>query len=209
METGIRFSIKIRGMLKRVTDIVGAVAGLFLISPLIPFIVIAIKLDSRGPVVVRLERVSADRVIRIYKFRTMIEGARAMEKSLAHLNERDDGPYFKITNDPRRTRIGRWLRRYRLDEFPQLINVLKNELSLVGPRPYKPEEVAEYPPDFDHIPKFKAGVTGLSQVNGSSSLPFARTLELDDFYIKNRTLGLDFKIIIKTLAMLLVDKTAV
>lgn len=195
--------------IKRITDVAGAVAGLALIAPLAPFIALAIKLTSRGPVLVKLARVSEGKIIYVYKFRSMTDGAHAVKWNYVHLNERADGPFFKIKNDPRLTSVGKLLRRLRLDEFPQLINVLKGELALVGPRPHEPEEVIFYPDGYKHLINAKAGVTGLSQVNGASGLPFIQELELDSRYVAEQSLGMDSKIIAKTLAVLFTDPNAV
>src|SRR3989338_11195716 len=128
--------------LKRAIDIFGALTGLCIIAPFTPFIALAIKLDDNGSIFVKLPRVSKNQVIFVYKFRSMTTNAHLQKVSLSHLNERADGPFFKIKNDPRLTRIGKFLRKFRLDEFPQLINVLKGELTLVGPRPREPHEAA-------------------------------------------------------------------
>lgn len=193
---------------KRAADVIGAFAGLLLIAPLVPIIAIAIKINSLGPAFVRLERVSRGKVIEVYKFRSMVKDAHKMKADLMTLNERD-GPFFKMRYDPRVTKIGRVLRRFRLDEFPQLINVLKGELALVGPRPHEPEEVANYPEEYKSLLLARAGVTGLSQVNGASSLPFLRELELDKFYTENVSPAMDIKILIKTAVIFLLDPTAV
>lgn len=195
--------------MKRFLDIIGSLLGLFLFAPLAPFIAIAIKLDSRGPVMVRLERISSGKTIRAYKFRSMINGAHEMKSRLLEFNERRDGPFFKIKNDPRLTKVGRVIRRFRWDEFPQLLNVLTGELSLVGPRPHEPVEVINYPGPYRHLILEKAGVTGLSQVNGASSLPFLKELAYDSYYVKKQNLWLDAKIILKTLAILFFDQNAV
>jgi lipopolysaccharide/colanic/teichoic acid biosynthesis glycosyltransferase len=139
----------------------------------------------------------------------MVNNAYLLKKQYKHLNQRNDGPFFKIKNDPRITNVGKFLRKFRLDEFPQLINVLKGELSLVGPRPHEPEEVIFYPANFKHLLVEKAGVTGLSQVSGASSLPFLKELELDNYYIKNQSLKLDIKIIAKTIMIIFFDPSAV
>jgi len=194
---------------KRALDLIGATLGIGLILPLVPLIAIAIKIGTRGPILVKLERVSRNRIISLYKFRTMVADAHRLKPALAHLNERRDGPFFKIKNDPRLTRIGRLLRKFRIDEFPQLINVLKGELALVGPRPHEPEEILHYPEEYRHIIFAKAGVTGLSQVSGASSLPFLRELALDSYYVKNQSLKFDLKIIGKTAKILFSDPTAV
>lgn len=194
---------------KKIIDIFGASLGLLILAPFFPFITLAIKLESRGPVIVKLDRVSRGRIIKVYKFRSMVKDAQKIKSDLAILNERKDGSFFKIKNDPRITRVGKWLRKFRIDEFPQLVNVIKGELSLVGPRPHEPEEVSGYPPEFQRIILAKAGVTGLSQVNGASSLPFLKELTLDNYYLKNQSFLLDFKIIIKTILILFSDPTAV
>ncbi len=195
--------------MKRAIDILGAITGLLVIMPFAPLITIAIKFESEGPVFVRLNRVSGGKVIQVYKFRSMVDGAHQMKISLQHLNERRDGPFFKIRNDPRLTRTGKYLRKFRLDEFPQLINVLKNELSLVGPRPHEPEEIQHYPEEYKQLFLAKAGVTGHSQVNGASSLPFLKELELDHYYLQNQSVLFDLKIIAKTLSILFTDPSAV
>ena len=191
--------------LKRILDIAGASLGLLAISPFVPLIAAAILWESPGPVLVKLSRVSKGKVIKVYKFRSMMHGAHAMKPTLAHLNERRDGPFFKIKNDPRL--------KFGLPgvnkEFPQLVNVLTGELALVGPRPHEPEEVIHYPGEHQHLLLAKAGVTGLSQVNGASSLPFLRELELDSRYVRNPSLLADLKIIGKTVAIVFSDPTAV
>lgn len=194
---------------KRVFDVAGALVGLAFILPFTPFIALAIKAESRGPVLVKLPRVSRGRTARVYKFRSMIHGAHEQKKTLLHLNERHDGPFFKIRRDPRVTRVGRILRKIKFDEFPQLLNVLTGELSLVGPRPHEPEEVIHYPGEYKHLILAKAGVTGHSQVNGASSLPFLKELELDDYYVKNQSLYFDLKIIGKTIAIIFTDPSGV
>lgn len=183
--------------------------GLIIIAPFAPFIMLAIRLESPGPAIVKLTRVSEGRLIKVYKFRSMIMGADKMKKKLSHLNERPDGPFFKIKKDPRLTRTGIMIRKFRVDEFPQLLNVLKGELALVGPRPHEPEEVAGYPAEYAHIIRHRAGVTGLSQVSGSSSLTFERELELDAWYVEHMSLSEDVRITLRTAAILFFDPSAV
>lgn len=132
-----------------------------------------------------------------------------MRPDLAKLNERRDGPFFKIKKDPRVTRVGKVLRKFRIDEFPQLWNVLKGELALVGPRPHEPEEIENYPQQYRDLIQARAGVTGLSQVSGASSLPFLKELELDETYLKTISPLTDLKIILKTFAILFFDPSAV
>ncbi|MEK7115060.1 MAG: sugar transferase [Patescibacteria group bacterium] len=195
--------------MKRLIDILGGATGLLIIAPFSSIIAIAIKLESNGPVFVKLDRMSNGKIIKVYKFRSMIDGAHQMKNSLQYLNERRDGPFFKIKNDPRLTIVGKYLRKFRLDEFPQLINVLKGELSLVGPRPHEPEEILRYPEKYKRLVLAKAGVTGYSQINGASSLPFLKELELDNYYLQNQSIFFDLKIIGKTLAILFTDPTAI
>ena len=196
-------------MWKRIFDLVVALVGLVLVLPLVPFIAVAIKLDSAGPIIVKLERVSERRKIGVYKFRSMVKNAEELKESLMHLNERKDGPLFKIKHDPRLTRVGKLLRKFRLDEFPQLINVLKGELAIVGPRPREPKEAEKYPDAYKGILEIRQGVTGLSQVSGASSLPFDKEIELDKLYTKNITPWGDLKILLRTITILFFDPTAV
>lgn len=191
---------------KRVMDFLGAAAGLVILSPLFAIIAFLIKWDSEGPVFVKLKRVSQGKEFYLYKFRSMVKNAEKLKKDLLHLNERKDGPFFKIKNDPRVTKFGRFLRRYHLDELPQLINVLKGEISLVGPRPHEPEEVDTYKNKYKDIVLAKAGITGLAQVSGASSLSFEEEIRLDYEYIKNFSIFLDIKILFKTLIKIFLSK---
>ncbi len=194
---------------KRIEDIFFGLIGIAVLFILYIPIAILIKIDGPGPIFVRLNRISDGRLIRVYKFRSMIEGAPRMKEKLQHLNERTDGPFFKVRNDPRITTIGRILRKFRVDELPQVINVVKGELSIVGPRPHEPEEVEGYPEEYKNLTDSRGGITGLSQVNGASGLAFLKELELDETYIKKQSLFLDLKIILKTLKILFSDPTAI
>lgn len=194
---------------KRILDIFSALCGILFILPFFPFIALAIIIEDGFPVFVRLDRISEGRVIKVYKFRSMIRGAHAMKRELMMRNERIDGPLFKMKQDPRVTKVGKVLRALRVDEFPQFINVLKGELALVGPRPHEPEEIAKYPEEFKHIQYVRAGLTGLSQVSGASSLPFMKELELDSYYIKHASVWFDIKILFKTAWVFFSDPTGV
>lgn len=194
---------------KRIIDIAGGLVGVFLFGLLYILLGPIIKIDSPGPVLVGLPRISQGRTITLYKFRSMINGAHKTKASLAALNERSDGPFFKITHDPRLTRVGTYIRKFRIDEVPQFIHVLSGEMSLVGPRPHEPAEVEQYPPEFAHLANAKSGITGLSQVSGASSLPFRQELELDARYLRDQSLRLDMQIILKTAAIMLFDPSAV
>jgi exopolysaccharide biosynthesis polyprenyl glycosylphosphotransferase len=194
---------------KRIVDAAGAVCGLLVLSPILAVVAFAIKWETAGPVFVRLVRVSGNRKFRLVKFRSMIEGAEKYKPLLAAFNERRDGPLFKMREDPRITSVGRILRRYRLDELPQLYNVLIGDISLVGPRPHEPGEIAKYEKHHKRVLAIKAGATGLAQVSGSSDLPFEEEVQLDSFYIENWSLAMDARIILRTVVKMLRDRSAV
>lgn len=199
---------------KRTFDIFSSIFGLVLFSPLFVIVAIAIKLDTPGPVFARLKRVSKNREFKLYKFRGMIAhdpdgGAESLKASLTAFNERKDGPLFKMKNDPRITRIGKVIRKYRIDELAQFINILKGEMSLVGPRPHQPDEIEKYEKHHRKLLAIKAGATGLAQVSGSSDIPFEQEVALDTYYIENWSLWLDLKIITKTALKIFTDRSAV
>lgn len=196
-------------VLKRLTDMGGSLLALLLFSPLFLAVALAIKWETAGPVFVRLRRASQNREFKLLKFRSMIKNAEALKPQLSALNERPDGPLFKIKNDPRITKVGRWLRRYRLDELPQFWNILKGEMSLVGPRPHQPDEISHYQKHHRKVLTIKAGATGLAQVSGSSDLSFEEEVALDSFYLENWSWTQDFKIILKTALKMLRDRSAV
>lgn len=189
--------------LKRAIDVVGAILGFLLFWPLMLLIAILIKLDSPGPVLFKQTRVGQGGVrFTCYKFRTMYEGAERDRNNLLPLNE-STGPLFKMRDDPRRTRIGKFLRRSSLDELPNLYNVLRGEMSLAGPRPALPSEVAQYQPWHMKRLQARPGMTGLSAVSGRSELTFEEVVLLDLYYIENWSLLLDFKIFMRTIPAVL------
>ncbi len=183
---------------KRVVDVLGAGFVLAGLAPLLGAIAILIKLDSRGPVLYCAQRAGRKgKLFRCYKFRTMVSNADELKERLRRNNERA-GPFFKITGDPRITRVGRILRRYSLDELPQLLNVVKGEMSLVGPRPHPVDDVAGY--ELEHLSRLDVtpGITGLWQVTARRDPSFQRGVELDREYIRKWNLGLDMKILLRT-----------
>lgn len=195
-------------LVKRAIDIVGALVGLTVGAPLFGLIALAIRLDSPGPVIFRQTRIGrGGRPFSMYKFRSMYEGAEEQQMLLADLNEAD-GPIFKIKDDPRLTRVGRILRRTSLDELPQLINVLRGEMSLVGPRPPLPAEVAQYKEWHKRRLEVPPGMTGLWQVSGRSRLSFDEMVLLDIYYIENWSLWMDFKILVRTVPKVLFGEGA-
>ena len=195
-------------LIKRGVDVVGAVTMLMLGAPLLGLIALAIRLGSPGPIVFRQTRVGAGgKRFEMFKFRSMREGAEAELEHLLDLNEAD-GQVFKIRDDPRLTRVGRFLRRTSLDELPQLWNVLRGEMSLVGPRPPVPAEVSRYKRWHKRRLDVRPGMTGLWQVSGRSLLSFDETVLLDIYYIENWSLWLDFKILLRTIPTVLFGEGA-
>ncbi len=173
---------------KMVFDLVGAACLFLCCLPFFVLIGIIIKLDSRGPVFYRHPRVGKDgRVFKMWKFRTMVPGADKMAGGLTQ------------HGDPRITRVGRLLRRYSLDELPQIINVLSGEMSLVGPRPEIPQLVQEYTPEQRQALSVRPGITGLTQINGRDDLPMDRKLQIERNYVEQNSLWLDLKILFRTL----------
>ena len=190
-------------LIRRGIDIVGAVVGLVLGAPLLALVALAVRLDSPGPVIFRQTRVgTGGKLFEMFKFRSMREGAEAELEQLRELNEAD-GPIFKIHDDPRLTRVGRFLRRTSLDELPQLWNVLRGEMGLVGPRPPLPAEVSGYMEWHKKRLEVRPGLTGLWQISGRSLLSFDEMVLLDIYYIENWSLWLDFKILLRTIPKVL------
>ena len=196
-------------VIKRAMDILASILGLILLSPLYVAVGITVKLDSSGPVFVRLKRISKNKEFGLIKFRSMLKNAEELKASLAVFNERKDGPLFKIKDDPRVTRVGRLIRKLRIDELPQFWNVLTGDISLVGPRPHQPDEISLYQKHHKKVLAIKAGATGLAQVSGSSDLPFEQEVALDTFYVENWSLWMDIKIILKTVLKIFTDRSAV
>ena len=193
---------------KRIFDLIFATLFLILLSPLFLIIGPIIKLDSEGPVFVHLKRVGErGKVFSLLKFRSMIKGAEKMKKDLLPYSERK-GPLFKMKDDPRITKFGKFLRKTSLDELPQLINVIKGEMSLVGPRPHEPEEIALYEKYQKKLLFIKPGITGLAQLSGRANLPFEEEVKIDLYYLENWTIWKDFEIILKTIPLVLLGKGA-
>jgi exopolysaccharide biosynthesis polyprenyl glycosylphosphotransferase len=195
--------------MKRLMDIVGALCGLIFLSPVFIIVAVLIKLeDSQGPVFFKQIRVGKDeKEFGMYKFRSMVTDAEEKLKDLLQHNE-VSGAMFKMKEDPRVTKVGKFIRKTSIDELPQLINVLKGEMSLVGPRPPLSREVKEYTTYDKQRLKVTPGCTGLWQVSGRSNIGFEEMVELDLSYIQNRNLLLDIKIIFKTVGVLLGSKDA-
>jgi exopolysaccharide biosynthesis polyprenyl glycosylphosphotransferase len=195
-------------MLKRAFDLTIASLVLLLALPIMLIAAVAIKLDSRGAVLFRQVRVGKDGVpFEILKFRSMCDGAEALQADLAELNERS-GPLFKVTCDPRVTRVGRFLRKTSIDELPQLWNVIRGEMSIVGPRPALPAESEQWTPDLRDRLRVLPGITGMWQVSGRAEADFEIYRRLDLYYVDNWSLTHDVRILLKTIFVVFAGRGA-
>jgi exopolysaccharide biosynthesis polyprenyl glycosylphosphotransferase len=196
--------------LKRTCDIALSASILLVASPVMAIVAALIALDSPGPVLFRQERVGhKGKVFEIFKFRSMYVDAEQIKCQLAELNDLNDGVMFKIYDDPRVTRIGRFLRKASLDELPQLINVLRGEMSLVGPRPLIPEEIEAFGENWHHRRlDLRPGITGPWQIYGRSDIPFHDMLRFDYQYVAGWSLGRDFEILLSTIPVALSGRGA-
>ena len=195
-------------VVKRISDIFLSLIGLIILSPILLIVAIAIKLESQGPLIFSQERVGKDRKnFKMYKFRSMVVNAEEIKKKLKHKNEMS-GPMFKMKDDPRITRVGKFIRKTSIDELPQIVNVIKGDMSLVGPRPSLPEEVKEFEPWMMKRFEVKPGLTCYWQVNGRNKIGFEDWMKLDIYYVNNRSVAVDTKLIFKTFFVLFGDKNA-
>jgi exopolysaccharide biosynthesis polyprenyl glycosylphosphotransferase len=194
--------------IKRFIDILGALGGLFITAPIFIVISFLIKIDSKGGIIFTQERVGLNgRRFKMYKFRSMIVNAEELKERLEKHNEMS-GPMFKIKEDPRVTKIGRFIRKTSIDELPQLINILKGDMSLVGPRPSLPKEVEKFEPWMLERLKVKPGLTCYWQVSGRNNIDFIDWMNLDIKYVSERSLLVDIKLILQTIKVLFGDKHA-
>lgn len=194
-------------IVKRLMDVVGSAVLIIILSPVLLLVALLIKLDSRGPVFfskkddgTRLKRVGqGGKLFSYFKFRSMVPGSDSMRyRELAQNNLRNDGPLVKIKDDPRITRVGKFIRKLSLDELPELFLVFTGKMSLVGPRPHLPEEVAKYERHHKKVLTIKPGMTGLAQISGRSDLTFEEEVKLDTYYIENWSLLFDLSILLRT-----------
>ena len=194
---------------KRAIDILGSLAGLIFLSPLLLIVAIAIKIeDPKGKVFFSQNRCGKDnKEFPMYKFRSMVSNAEELLEELKSQNEMD-GPVFKIKEDPRITKVGKFIRKTSIDELPQLFNILRGDMSIVGPRPAIPHEVAEYNSYQRQRLLVKPGLTCIWQVSGRNSIGFDEWIEMDLEYIEKRNLWMDIKLIFKTVGVLFGDETA-
>ncbi len=188
---------------KRLVDIILATIFIIILSPVMLFVAAVISLKYGRPIIVSLPRIGEKgKPFILHKFRSMVIGADKMKKLLMTLNERNDGPLFKLTKDPRVLPFGKFIRSWSIDELPQLFDVLCGRLSLVGPRPHEPQEVAQYQTQHKKVLGIKPGLTGLAQISGRSSLSFADEVRLDSFYIENWSISYDLLILVKTVIVI-------
>ena len=193
---------------KRAIDIIGAGSGLLLLSPIIVIVACAIKFTSKGPIFFSQKRVGKNgELFDMYKFRSMVVNAEELKEKLAHQNEMS-GPMFKMKDDPRVTKVGKFIRKTSLDELPQLWNVLKGDMSLVGPRPSLPKEVAQFEKWMYKRLSVKPGLTCFWQVSGRNNIDFEDWMKLDIKYVDERNIWIDIKLIFKTVLVLFGDKNA-
>ena len=203
---------------KRIVDIVGSILALLVLSPILILVAIAIKIDSAGPIMADtpMRAGKNGKLFKIYKFRSMVQNAQEILDNNPKLLEEYKKNSYKIFNDPRVTTVGKYIRRFSMDEFPQFFNILKGEMSIVGPRAYYPYELAEQQEKYPTSKKFvkiilsgKPGVTGLWQVSGRSQINFDKRVEMDAQYVKKRSLIYDFWIMLKTVPAVISGRRAV
>jgi exopolysaccharide biosynthesis polyprenyl glycosylphosphotransferase len=189
----------LRHLLKAIIDRLLAALALLFLFPLLLGLCVVVRVTSPGPAFFRQTRIGRDgHPFTMLKLRTMVQGAETQSQDLSHLNQHGDGLLFKIRDDPRTTRVGRWMRRYSLDELPQLVNVLRGQMSLVGPRPPLPTEVDRYAEEESLRLRVRPGLTGLWQVSGRSDLTWEQSIQLDLLYVENWSLWQDVRIVART-----------
>ena len=193
---------------KRLMDIILSTIGLMILSPILLVVAILIKIDSKGPIFFKQKRVGLNgKEFDMYKFRSMVVNAEELKEKLEKQNEMS-GPMFKIADDPRITKIGKFIRKTSIDELPQLWNVIKGDMSLVGPRPSLPKEVEQFEPWMEERFKVKPGLTCYWQVGGRNNIDFENWMNLVIQYVKERTLAIDIMLIFKTFFVLFGDENA-
>lgn len=208
IEVVVKEEKNVYSFLKRAIDIIGSLIGLILASPILVIVGILIKLESKGPIVFSQTRVGLNgKEFKMYKLRSMVLNAEELKKKLEAQNEMS-GPMFKIKDDPRITKIGKFIRKTSIDELAQLINVLKGDMSLVGPRPSLPREVEQFEDWMLERLEVKPGLTCYWQVMGRNNIEFEDWMKLDVKYVRERSLWLDIKLIYKTFFVLFGDKNA-
>lgn len=194
--------------IKRLIDIIASICGLIILFPILVIVAIAIKIESKGPIIFFQDRVGLNGIkFKMYKFRSMVVDAERYREKLLEQNEMN-GPMFKIKNDPRVTKVGKFIRRTSIDELPQLLNILKGDMSLVGPRPSLPKEVEKFSPWMLERLNVKPGLTCYWQISGRNDIQFEDWMKLDIKYVKERGILLDLRLVIRTFFVLFGDEHA-
>ena len=187
-------------IVKRITDVVLATLALIMLSPVFAIIAIAIKLESKGPVFFKHTRIGKNgKIIKLYKFRSMVVNAEELIKSFTPEQMKEYKENYKLTNDPRITKVGKFLRKTSLDELPQLLNIIKGDLSIIGPRPVVSEELKKYGYNIKKILSVTPGLTGYWAANGRSNTTYEQRMQMELFYIDNMSLKMDIKVFLKTI----------
>lgn len=195
-----KISKKVYIKIKRVIDVILASVALILLSPLFAIIAIAIKIDSKGPVFFAHKRIGKNgKIIKLYKFRSMVINAEELIKSFTPEQMREYKENYKLTNDPRITKVGKFLRKTSLDELPQLINIINGDLSIIGPRPVVADELEKYGVNKDKFLSVTPGLTGYWAANGRSNTTYEQRMEMELYYIDNLSLKMDIKVFFKTI----------
>ena len=195
-----KISKKVYIKVKRVIDVILASIALILLSPLFAIIAIAIKIDSKGPVFFAHKRIGKNgNIIKLYKFRSMVINAEELIKSFTPEQMREYKENYKLTNDPRITKVGKFLRKTSLDELPQLINIINGDLSIIGPRPVVADELEKYGVNKDKFLSVTPGLTGYWAANGRSNTTYEQRMEMELYYIDNLSLKMDIKVFFKTI----------
>lgn len=187
-------------IVKRITDVVLATLALIMLSPVFAIIAIAIKLESKGPVFFKHTRIGKNgKIIKLYKFRSMVVNAEELIKGFTPEQMKEYKENYKLTNDPRITKVGEFLRKTSLDELPQLLNIIKGDLSIIGPRPVVSEELKKYGYNINKFLSVTPGLTGYWAANGRSNTTYEQRMQMELFYIDNMSLKMDIKVFLKTI----------
>lgn len=205
-----KISKKVYIKIKRVIDVILASVALILLSPLFAIIAIAIKIDSKGPVFFAHKRIGKNgNIIKLYKFRSMVINAEELIKSFTPEQMKEYKENYKLTNDPRITKVGKFLRKTSLDELPQLINIINGDLSIIGPRPVIADELEKYGTNKDKFLSVTPGLTGYWAANGRSNTTYEQRIEMELYYIDNLSLKMDIKVFFKTILSVLKKEGAI
>lgn len=205
-----KISKKVYIKIKRVIDVILASVALILLSPLFAIIAIAIKIDSKEPVFFAHKRIGKNgKIIKLYKFRSMVINAEELIKSFTPEQMKEYKENYKLTNDPRITKVGKFLRKTSLDELPQLINIINGDLSIIGPRPVVADELEKYGVNKDKFLSVTPGLTGYWAANGRSNTTYEQRMEMELYYIDNLSLKMDIKVFFKTILSVLKKEGAI